>query len=541
MLPQGPVSARGIALALALGAVPAFLALIWEPELLESTDLPVAGAALALALLLGWVLRRGVSALPQRVLLAAALAAAAAPTLISAARLHAPITNDERSYLYQAELFAAGRLSEPLPPLKDAWHRRQIFEDEERGLRYSKYPPGTAAALAPGVALGWPHLSTLLAGLLDVLLVTAVAHRLGLRSPGLAGLLLALSPFFLLVQTSFQSEVYSLPAALAGYWALLRAREGPLTGRRAAAFGALAGACCGFVFLGRPLTGLLLAAALGLGFLRGPRRGLALSGAIAGGAPFVALALLYNVAQTGNYFTIPYHLYAVKYGPWYAEGGLPKDVYGNGDFWHGVLALSGRWSVAFAGMLGAAALGVWGLFRLRQHDGGAGLIFMAAGLVAYAFHWYPGHYGYLGPLYGFEALGFLTLGAIALLANAAPRWRAGFLGAALLAGPTAFAFRWDVLERESDLRSAPERAAAGAPPGSVILLIPFGNSRQDDPSLKYWSPSRPTQDPRQVLLLRAPDTRQARRLLEETGLAGRPVFVFRPEGRDGRLEAVPVY
>jgi hypothetical protein len=527
--------------ALALGAVPAFLALIWAPELLESTDLPVAGAALALALLLGWALRRGVPAVPHRVLLAAALAAAAAPTLTSAARLHGPITSDERSYLYQAELFAEGRLAEPLPPLKNAWHRRQVFEDEERGLRYSKYPPGTAAALVPGVALGWPHFSTLLAGLLDVLLVTAAARRLGFRSPGLAGLLLAISPFFLLVQTSFQSEVFALPAALAGYWALLRAREDSVSRRMTVACGALAGACCGFVFLGRPLTGLMLAAALGLGFLRGPRCWPALAGALAGGAPFAALALLYNAAQTGNSFTIPYHLYAVKYGPWYNEDHLPKDVYGNGDFWPGVLALSGRWSVAFAGMLGAVALGVWGLFRLRKHDGGAGLAFLAAGLVAYAFHWYPGHYGYLGPLYGFEALGFLTLGAIALLTNAAPPLRAGLLVAALLAGPTTFAVRWDILERESDLRSAPERAAAEAPPGAVILLVPVGNSRQDDPSLKYWSPSRPSQDPRQILLLRSPDTRQVGRLLEETGLAGRPVFVFRPEGRDGRLEAVPVY
>lgn len=530
-------------LALALGIAPAVAAIFFLHDPLETGDLIVAGAALALAASLGWLLRGRLPQYSEATLLGLALVLASAPTLIAAARLDTSITNDERAYLMQAELFAEGRLAEPLSSQPDLYVRPQMFSDESRGIRYAKYPPGTALGLLPGVLTGWPLLSTLLAGILDVLLLVAIARRLGLGSPALAGLLLALSPFFMLVQTSVQSEVFAFPAVLAGYWALLKIRDGQTSARVAAGLGALAGACAGFVFLGRPVTGLLLALTLGFGLVRSSRRLPAVSGAVLGGLPFAAGLLLYHQALTGNPFAIPYHEYAVKYGPFVA--GSPIDIYGNGDVVQGLLDQTGRWSVAFAGVLGAVAFGFWGLWRLRARDGGAALLFALLGPIAYSFHWYQGHKAYLGPLYCYESLGFLLCGALAVLQAAPERARRGIVLAAMCAGPAAFLTRFDALQELSDYRSAPQRAAREAPPGAVILYAPGQRSVKGDLSIKFYTPSRPSQSPlppEQKVFIRELTGLNLQQALQQAGLGGRPVFRFLPDSdlRSGRLESVPM-
>lgn len=538
MANQDSVSGRSLILAVALGAVPAIAALFLLEEPLGTSDVLVAGSALAAFALLAWILRGRLPAVPEGWILGLALLVAALPTLAAARVLDASITNDERAYLYQAELFAEGRLTEPLPPQPELYLQPQIFRDAARGIRYAKYPPGTSLSLLPGVAAGWPLLSTLLAGLLDVLLVAAIARRLGLASPALAALLLALSPFFLLVQTSSQSEVYALPAVLAGYWALLRLRTESGSPRGAAALGALAGACSGFVFLGRPITGLLLAAALGLGMMSAPRRVAAVLGAVAGGLPFAAAMLLYNQAITGDAFLIPYHQYAVTFGPF--QNGEPVDVYGKGDFAQGLLDQAGRWSAAFAGILGAAALGFWGLWRLRARDGGAALLFAVLGPLAYSFHWYQGHKAYLGPLYCYESLGFLLCGALLVLQAAPQRARHAFALAAICAGPAAVAFRFGEIREASDLRSAPQRAAREAPPGAVILYPRGLRSPQDNLTVKYYTPSRPPRNASDRVFIHEPRDQALGPALQQAGLSGRPVFRFVPDAdlRNGHLEPV---
>ena len=62
--------------------------------------------------------------------------------------------------------------------------------------------------------------------LCSVLLARSLARQYGLPHPGTLALLLALSPFFVLVQSGFQSEIATLPAALLAWWALLKVREG---------------------------------------------------------------------------------------------------------------------------------------------------------------------------------------------------------------------------------------------------------------------------------------------------------------------------
>ncbi len=539
MHPQVAVSGKSLLLALALGAVPALCAVFFLADPLAPRDFALAGGALALGLALAWLLRGRLPELSDRCFLCLALLGAATPTLIAALRLDTTITNDERAYLYQAELFAAGRLAEPIPQPPEIFHRFQMYSDEERGIRYPKYSPGTALGLLPGTLAGWPMFSTLIAGLLDVLLLAAIARRLGLGTPALASLLLAFSPFFLLVQTSVQSEVFALPAVLAAYWALLRIREGGVSSGRAAAFGALAGVCTGFVLLGRPLTGALLALALGAGMLGSARRVPALLGAVLGGLPCFIGLLLYQQALTGDPFTIPYHLYALRYGPFNPEK-QPIDIYGQGDAVQGLLDQAGRWSVAFAGMLGAVALGFWGLWRMRGRDGGAALLFALLGPFAYAFHWYQGHQAYLGPLYCYEALGFLLCGALLVLQSAPEPARRGFVLTALVAGPLVFALNFGEVQRLSDLRSAPQRAAREVPAGSVILYAPSQRSGQGDVTVKYYTPSPPTRRPNETVFVREPRSQPLDQALQQAGLSGRPVFRFVPDAdlRSGRLEPV---
>ncbi|MBW2667259.1 MAG: glycosyltransferase family 39 protein, partial [Deltaproteobacteria bacterium] len=377
-----PVTTRAVVAGIGLGLVPVAVAFrvmpseteLPEVEVLQPLDLPIAAAALCAWLLAAVFLR--LPRFPRKFSLPIALLLAVAPAFVSQSLLPTPVSNDERAYLFQAEMFAAGRVSLPLVEPGEMLRRRQIHEDPVRGVIYAKYPPGTAAALAPGTLVGLPSAMVALAGCLSVLLTAAIARRLGLTNPGLAALLFASCPLFLLLQTSFQSQVFTTPAVLAGYLALLNARADT---RRAFGWGGALGVCSGWVFLTRPLSGLVFAMAMLPGLLAPGRDhrapGLrAMSGAMLGGLPCVAILLVYNHTLTGNALLTPYALYAAEFSPW--------DVYPLFRMQHfadpSLAVLQNlfrqlvRWLPAMFGVLGAVSLGFWGLWRFRRRDGGAG-------------------------------------------------------------------------------------------------------------------------------------------------------------------------
>jgi hypothetical protein len=544
MEPGKPVTKHAILAALGLGIVPPALVLWTTPahselavvEVWKPLDLPIAAVALALWLGAVFFLRPPVfPRFPRRFCLILAFLLAAASTTLSASVLPTTVSNDERAYLLQAEMFAAGRLSLPLTEPREALRRRQIHEDVSRGVVYSKYLPGAAAALVPGVLLGQPALMVLVAGLLDILLTAAVARRLGLADPGLAALLLAGCPLFLLLQTSFQSELFTLPAALAGYLAVLRARS---QGSRRFVWGAAVGACSGWIFLTRPVTGLLFAVAMGLGLLvPGPERrgpGLrALSGAVLAGAFFFAAMLLYNRALTGDPLQTPYGAYASAFSPW--------DVFPlfRSEFIHapfaafaeGLLRQLARWQPALFGVFGAAGLGVWGLWRMRRRDGGAGLVFVLLLPLVYALHWYPGHAAYLGPIYGFEGLGLMIVAALAVLEDAPEGWLRCLPPLALAAGLALFVYRFSFIQDQAELRAAPQTAAlvADLPDDAVVLLPWFHNPQRREKSQRWYTPSRPPFSDGVVYLRQLDRKASTRAAIGAYGLADRPIFRFVPD------------
>jgi hypothetical protein len=435
--------------------------------------------------------------------------------LVGAFVLDGPATNDERAYLLQAEMFSEGRLSEPLPPHADAFFRRQIMQDGERGIRYSKYAPGTAAALTPGTWLGAPWLSVALAGILDLLLVVAIARKLGLQFP--AGLLLVSSPVFWVMQSSFQSEVFTLPLALMGYYALLRIQSGCSAQR----WGLLIGTCAGLMLLCRPLTAVVFAVALAFG-LRKSIKGLVW--AAISGLALTLLFLAYNAALTGDAWQTTYAAYAAAF--------QPLDQFGTGDPLMALQTVAAKWFFGFAGVAGVVLLGFAGLAKIRKQDGGAGLALLIALPLVYAFHWYPGHWAYLGPIYVYETMGLLVLGVACVL----QRWPSHHRDTALVVlvfGGLLIAFsHYPVLAQQGAQRAAPQLAVADAMTAGTIESAPVVFVTD----MKKHTPSRPqfdalgrlSFDEREPVFLRPTfsSTTERVQLLSELGLSGRPVYLF---------------
>jgi hypothetical protein len=95
-----------------------------------------------------------------------------------------PLSGDDYSYLYQAKLFAAGKLyaEDPLYdralPFYDCLATNCFRDDQRR--RFSQFSPGWPALLAVGVNLGAPWLiNPLLAALLIFLMLEYVEQRMG--------------------------------------------------------------------------------------------------------------------------------------------------------------------------------------------------------------------------------------------------------------------------------------------------------------------------------------------------------------------------
>lgn|GEM_PF-826268 len=547
-----PVTTRAIVAGVGLGLVPvavAFRVIPTETELpavdvLQPLDLPIAAAALCAWLLAAVFLRP--PRLPAKLALPLALSLAAAPVFVSQSLLPTPVSNDERAYLLQAEMFAAGRLSLPLVEPGEMLRRRQIHEDPVRGVIYAKYPPGTAAALAPGVLVGLPSAMVAVAGCIAVLLVAAIARRFGIADPGTAALLFASCPLFLLLQTSFQSQVFTLPAVLAGYLALLNARA---AGGRGFGWGVVLGVCAGWVFVTRPLTGLVFAFAMSPGLVvsgRGRRApGLrAIAGAVLGGLPGVVILLVYNRTLTGDALLTPYALYAAEFSPWDVYPLFRAQHFADPSLaiMQNLFRQLVRWLPALFGVLGAASLGFWGLWKFRRRDGGAGFTFAVALPLAYSFHWYPGHWATLGPIYAAESLGFLVLAVVALLENAPPGWRRSLPPIALAAGTALFVYRFALIEEQASLRVAPQAvAAAAAPtPDAVVLLPRFHKAEKHERSMNRYTPSRPPFDHGIVYLRQLDSPARTRAGLEAFGLSDRSVYRFVPDesGFGGRLDPV---
>jgi len=298
----------------------------WQPAAAETAYLVLRSAALALALVLLLLpLAALLPALGYRtggpleliVPATAALFVLVASSYVAVALFQkAPHVLDAVSYYFQGKVFAGGALTAPAPPVKDAFPTPFTVVFGSRW--FSQYPPGAPLALALGFKIGLPWLVGPVLAAIATLLTFGMSHRqFGRATAMLAALLMAGSPFLLLLAGSFLSHVPAMCFAASFLYATTRYLESPR--RRWVVLGA---AGLGMTFLTREITAVLYGIAVGCflvlyDFRSRPtqwRRDLALAGCCLG--LFLLVYLTYNWALTGSALLLPRHIFnpTDKYG-----------------------------------------------------------------------------------------------------------------------------------------------------------------------------------------------------------------------------------
>jgi 4-amino-4-deoxy-L-arabinose transferase-like glycosyltransferase len=193
--------------------------------------------------------------------LALALVSFALSAFISRAVFeHLPHLEDEVAYLFQAQVYARGELTVPLPVPDPPFWRPFVVDNHPGGQWFSKYTPGWSAWLALGVILNMPWLINASFAMLTVVLTYRMGREIFNRDVGLiAAALLTFSPIALLLSGTLMghtSALFFVTLFLYAYWRMSRPR--PL--RRQILWGLLAGFALGMLVVNRPLTGIAISA-----------------------------------------------------------------------------------------------------------------------------------------------------------------------------------------------------------------------------------------------------------------------------------------
>ena len=344
--------------------------------------------------------------------------------------LDAPITTDENAYLFQAHCFADGTLARPAPKPKRMFPHEMLIMDDQVGW-LSRYPPGHAAWLTPGVLAGRPRIMVSLAALLSFLVMGRLGASLGLSRFLLPGLLLV-SPYFLFMHGTLLSHTSGLLAVSIMLLSYVRLKQGG-----SVFFAVLAGLAWGALFLNRTYTAALVAVPFGLDALVDLARQRTARN-LAGTLLFVLASglglagyLLYNHLAVGDPWTPTYLYYqasdALGFGP-RPPGQIPAvhtPAAGLRAMWDNLLLLD-RWLFGFPGSL--ALILALGLFGWNRRWSPLCLAVPLCVWLGYVLFWFEG-IRIVGPVYYFETLVFLlVLAGFGLqrlhdLAAVMSRWR----------------------------------------------------------------------------------------------------------------------
>jgi hypothetical protein len=383
--------------------------------------------------------------------------------------------SDEVVYQFMAKVFASGALGSPAPPVPEAFD--MWFVEVRDGIRYGVQIPGWPLTLAIGMFFGVPWLVNPVIAAISIVLAHALARRLIDRgTANVSVLLLATSPWFLILSSVYQPHAVTLLAALASWLGIHRAMtEDGLVWPFAA------GLAAGFAFLVRPMDGILIG---GSGFLYAALahrpRGFGLTrmttfvmGCVATGA----IGLLLNYALTGDLFTYAMNAYFDRaWGVGANRLGFGAEV---GQLWGVLDPIPGHgWrDVLFNLNLNLFALnyelygwGVGSLFlfavhllwgRLNKQDW-MWLFFIAWSLAMFSLYWFNGGTDY-GPRYWYATLFplvLLTVRGLDTLVATIDQWvpdrsvgaRAGLLIALLACSGVVVFGSWRVVGKYIDYR-----------------------------------------------------------------------------------------
>jgi len=321
-----------------------------------------------------------------------------------------PHLEDEVAYLFQAQVFSAGKFYVQSPDQPGCFFAPFVLDHE--GRRFGKYPPGWPAILSVGVSLGQPWWVNAAGAALTVALVFRLAKSLyDGRTAGLAAALTVLSPFVLLLAGSLMSHTWCLVFLTAFLWAFYQSWEGDRAHRDR--WGWVSGLALGAAFAIRPFTAVALAmpaSFCALWRLIRDREYRPLWFLSLGFVPIAASVPLCQAIWTGDPLQSPYTLFwpydRLGFGP--GTGPLAS---GNTPW----LGLSG--SVAAIGHLASDLFGwpalsltfVVLLFLFRPHQRWAlVLVSSALSLVfGYALYWTSGDV--FGPRYAYESVSALIV------------------------------------------------------------------------------------------------------------------------------------
>lgn len=233
-------------------------------------------------------------------LLAAAVSVACAAFVGYALLDHTPLIDDERAYLFQADLFAHFKVGEPAAP--DGLRNQMILTHP---LWTGKYPPGDALLLVPGVWAGAVHIvHPLVSGATAVGVWGFARDAFGKKQAALAAALWAASPFVWCVDATALSFGPAACALAFALWMAMRFERGvgPAIGL---------GVAMGALFLVRPAESIAVGAPIAFWTLRRAIRHQAVArfGAVVLGFAALAWVLLWHDhAVTGSAFKLPYEL-----------------------------------------------------------------------------------------------------------------------------------------------------------------------------------------------------------------------------------------
>ncbi|HEY8240855.1 MAG TPA: hypothetical protein VIH35_05375, partial [Kiritimatiellia bacterium] len=190
---------------------------------------------------------------------AAGLSLAATYAVQSIAFGNIPHVTDASSHLFQAKVFALGRLFAPLPPCPEHFYQYNVFMTQA-GRWFTVYPPGHALALALALKAGLVHVALPAAQAALVVVASLLVRRFyGQATARAFAAVAATSPLLILLGASYMSHTTALLFAAAGFACAARALDDaekkPLRCFMAVASGFL----LGMTAITRPQDALLLA------------------------------------------------------------------------------------------------------------------------------------------------------------------------------------------------------------------------------------------------------------------------------------------
>jgi hypothetical protein len=211
---------------------------------------------------------------------------------------------DEVAQLFQARLFAHGRIAGALDSVPELFSALHLVERD--GRVFSQFPPGGPAVLALGVLVGATWLAVPLCGALAVWCFAAFTRGVEAERPGvsfLASVLFAFAPFMLFMSGSQMNHVPTLLGVCGALLALERVTAPEVPPSRRSWYALACGLGLGFAATVRPVDAaafaLPIAAWLVWRAVR-ERRNVAplLASGVGVGVP-VALMLWFNLRTTG--------------------------------------------------------------------------------------------------------------------------------------------------------------------------------------------------------------------------------------------------